>query len=442
MAIGMFSFISKRYSGLASSGRPCAAAAAVALLAAALLLPSLALGQGVLRIAAVVNEDVISAYDLNQRVKMVMITGRVPDNAENRRRLTTQVLRNMIDEQLQLQEAKRLNIRVSDEEIDKLLAKLNAQNNLPPGSLESVLGRAGVDVSALRYKLKADDAWNKIIRDRLQQQVIISDEEVDEELSRLKAVQHLPRHHVAEIFLPVDNPESERQVHELADRLVQQVRDGADFSALAREFSQSASAAVGGDLGWVTKGQLDQEIDRMLAGMSKGQVGGPVQTLAGFHVLLLIDRVVPSSGNNADVTMDYTQMILPLAANATAEEVRSQEARAQQIRRNVENCEDMRSEAAESKAPKSGDVKNVALKDLPQTIRNSVGRLNVGETSEPVRVAEGLFLATLCARHGDAANELPSRQQITQRLGNDRFNLLIQRYMRDLRQTAFVDIRG
>jgi peptidyl-prolyl cis-trans isomerase SurA len=102
----------------------------------------------------------------------------------------------------------------------------------------------------------------------------------------------------------------------------------------------------------------------------------------------------------------------------------------------------MRSEAAETKAPKSGDVKNAALKDLPQTIRNSVGRLNVGETSEPVRVAEGLFLATLCARHGDAANELPSRQQITQRLGNDRFNLLIQRYMRDLRQTAFVDIRG
>jgi peptidyl-prolyl cis-trans isomerase SurA len=395
-----------------------------------------AVAQGVMRIAAVVNEDVISAYDLNQRVQMVLVTGRIPDTPENRRRLAEQVLRNMIDEQLQLQEAKRLNIRVSDEEIDALLAKLNAQNKVPAGTLEGLLTRANVDVNALRAKLRADDVWNKVLRERLQQQVFISDEEVDEELKRLKAVQYLPRHRVAEIFLPVDNPDSERQVRDLAERLMQQIRAGADFSALAREFSQSASAAVGGDLGWVTKGQLDPEIDQVLASTPEGQVAGPVQTLSGYHILLVIDRVVPSADGASDVVLDYTQLVLPVAQE-------SGDARqlAQKIRSDVESCDDLHAAAAHTAGARIDDMKGTRLKNVPDAIRERIASLEVGETTEPIPTADGVLVATLCARKG-GANTLPTREQIQNRLGNDRFNLLIQRYMRDLRQTAFVDIRG
>jgi peptidyl-prolyl cis-trans isomerase SurA len=400
--------------------------------------PTSSLAQGVMRIAAVVNDEVISAYDLNQRILMVMVTGRIPNSDENRRRLTEQVLRNMIDEQLQLQEAKRLNIRVSDEEIAKLLAKLNAQNKLPPGTIESVLTRAGVDINTLKGKLRADEAWTKLIRERLQQQIFISDEEVDEELKRLQAVQHLPRLRVAEIFLPVDNPDTEKQVYELANRLMQQIRAGADFAALAREFSQSASAAVGGDLGWVTKGQLAPEVDRVLADTGERQVAGPVQTLAGYYILLVIDRVVPSAqGNN--VLLDYTQLVLPIAQGGDG---RPEDQLAQQIRAEVQSCDDLRAVAARTDAAKSGNINGAKLADLPAAFRDRLGELEVGDTTEPLRTADGVFIATLCARTGDGAGTLPTRAQIQNRLGNDRFNLLIQRYMRDLRQTAFVDIRG
>lgn len=400
-------------------------------------LPAAALAQGVMRIAAVVNDDVISAYDLNQRVRMVMITGRIPDTPENKRRLAEQVLRNMIDEQLQLQEAKRLNISVSDEELNRLLTKLNAQNKVPAGTLESILTRADVDVNALRAKLRADEAWGKVLRERLQQQVIISDEEIDEELKRLQAVQHLPRHRVAEIFLPVDNPDAEKKVYELAERLMQQIRGGADFSALAREFSQSASAAVGGDLGWVTKGQLDPQIDQVLAATGERQVAGPVQTVAGFHILMVIDRIVPSAGGSSDLTLDYTQLVVPIAQAGGGQQ---EQQLAQQIRADVQSCDDLRAAAASMDA-KSEDVKGARLKELPAALGERLAKLDVGDTTEPLQTAEGVFIATLCARKG-GSNALPSRDQIQNRLGNDRFNLLIQRYMRNLRQTAFVDIRG
>jgi len=434
-------FVNSRTSTTPRRGR-LAFLVALPVLAVAAAFATPSAGQGVQRIAAVVNEDVISAYELNQRVLLVLVTSSMADNPENRRRLREQILRNMIDEQLQLQEAKRLNIRVSDEDVDKMLAGLNAQNKLPPGSLENVLQRARVDVNVLRAKLRADESWNRVLRNRLSQQVYISDEEVEEELKRLKAVQNLPRHHVAEIYLPLDNPDNERQVRDVADRLMQQIRSGANFSALAREFSQSASAAVGGDLGWVTKGQLDPQIDNALTGMSKGQVAGPVQTLGGFYILRLIDRVVPSAGGNTEVRIDYTQLILPLPADAGPDAVKKEQELAEQVRADVQSCDDMRAAAREMEAPKSGDVTDASLKELPAPIRSAMSDLGVGQTTAPIRVAEGLFLATLCGKTGGGAGALPSVEDVRNRLGNDRFNLLIRRYMRDLRQTAFVDIRG
>ena len=415
---------------------------ALLLAAAALTLPAALAAQGVIRIVAVVNEDVISAYDLGNRIRMVIATTKLPDTPETRRRLTNQVLRNMIDERLKMQEADRLNVRVTDKEVDDLLNNLNRQNRLPPGSLEQLLERANVNIDTLRTKLRAEHAWNKIIRQRLQRQVFIGEEEVEEELQRLKTVQHLPRHRVAEIFLAVDKPENDRQVLDIANRLMEQIRNGARFRALAREFSQSASAAVGGDLGWVTKGQLDNALDNRIQAMKKNEIAGPVRTVAGYHILLLIDRVTPKTTAGGETRVDLTQAVLPLGANPTRQEVETQLALAREVRGNVQSCEDMRGVIKSLESPKSGDVKDVKLGSLPAEIQSSVAGLKVGETSEPIRVAEGVLLATLCRREASTDSGLPTRVEITNRLGSRRFNLLVQRYMRDLRRTAFVDIRG
>ncbi|MCG8547069.1 MAG: peptidylprolyl isomerase [Alphaproteobacteria bacterium] len=416
---------------------------AILLIAAAVFaLPAALAAQGVIRIVAIVNEDVISAYDLGNRVRMVIATTELPDDPETRRRLTNQVLRNMIDERLQMQEANRLNVRVTDKEIDDLLANLNQQNRLPPGSLEQLLERANVNVDALRAKLRAEHAWNKLIRQRLQSQVFIGDEEVEEELQRLKTVQHLPRHRVAEIFLAVDKPENDKQVLDLANRLMDQIRNGARFPALAREFSQSASAAVGGDLGWVTKGQLESVLDNRLQTMKQNEVAGPIRAVAGYHILLLIERVTPKATAGGGARIDITQAVLPLSPNPTRQEVEAQLALAREVRGNVQSCDDMRGVIKSLNSPKSGDVTGVKLDSLPAEIQSSVTRLKVGETSEPIRVAEGVLLATLCRRDEGTASGLPTRTEIINRLGTQRFNLLVQRYMRDLRRTAFVDIRG
>ena len=397
--------------------------------------------QGVIRIAAVVNEDLITAYDLSNRIRLVMLTSRLPNTPEIQRRLSSQVLRNLIDERLQLQEAKRLKIEIPDKEVDSLLLKLNQQNRVEPGTIERMLSRGGIDASVLRAKLHAENAWAKVVRRQLRRQVSIGSEEVDEELERLKTVRNQPRQQIAEIFLSIDNEENEDRVMELADRLIKQVQAGARFTALAREFSQSSSAAVGGDMGWVSKGQLDPALEQSIAGLKKGEIAKPVRTLAGVHILMLVNRVNAQSTSLRKTTMDLAQIVLPVGKDATDGDLRNMRLKAQNIRNATKDCAELREAAKSIASPKSGDLKGVTADDLPTQLRDAVAALRVGESTQPIRVAEGYLVMTLCALKEDLAG-LPSRKQIQRRLGDQRLNLHIQRYMRDLRRTAFVDIRG
>jgi peptidyl-prolyl cis-trans isomerase SurA len=382
--------------------------------------------EAVLRIAATVNEDVISVYDLVHRMRLVLLTSRLPNTPEIRKRLTGQVLRNLIDERLQLQEAKRLKINITDEQVKTLLDQLNKQNGLSAGSLENMMEQNKIDLGALRSKLRAERAWMGVIRQQLRRKAVIGGEEIEEELARLRAVRHLPRHRVAEIFLPVDDTGNEAQVRTLAERLMEQLRRGAKFAALAREFSQSASAAVGGDLGWVTKGQL--------------QVAGPVRTLGGFHILLLLKSSKGTGQTAGDSLIDYTQILLPVAPDAAPDRRTQVLSLATEIRDKISSCDDMREISQTFTSPEKGDRKSVKLSSLPVEMRKYVAVLKINQTSEPIPVENGVRLVTICARNDDDAG-LPSRQEIRQRLGDRRLNMLVQRYMRELRRTAFVDVR-
>src|SRR5262249_46214861 len=109
-------------------------------------------------------------------------------------------------------------------------------------------------------------------------------------LHQVEANQGQPQRRVSEIFLAVDDPSTEEDVHRNADRLIEQIRGGVPFSALAAQFSDSATAAVGGDIGWVLPGQLDPDVDQALGSMKKDDIVGPVRGAGGYYVLQLRDQ--------------------------------------------------------------------------------------------------------------------------------------------------------
>jgi peptidyl-prolyl cis-trans isomerase SurA len=410
------------------------------LLCGLVLVGGRAFAQNAQGIAAVVNDDVISVFDVQARLSLIMAGSNTPDTPETRQRLAPEVLRRMIDETLELQEAKRLNIKVNDDEIGQAIERIEAQNNMPKGGLDSFFAKTGIDKVTLINQLEPQIAWAKVVGRRLRPQIHVTPEEIDDAIARIKANKGKPEYLLSEIFLRVEETESEAKILQLAQRIMQQLQQGASFAALARNFSQAASASDGGNLGWVQAEELGDELGKPVSQMQPGQVVGPIRTLAGFNIVMLRERRIGEGLTATDEEVQLQQLFFPLAANSPEPQVNQMMDRARVMATRAKSCGDMEALAKELATPMSGSLGKVKMASLPASLQEAVRPLEIGQPSKPVRTDAGIVVLMACARQGQNA-EQDVRQRIERGLTLQRLDAAAGRYLRDLRRTAFVDIR-
>lgn len=399
---------------------------------AASALPGLA--QNTLRAAAVVNDEVISMLDLAMRTRLAILASGLENTPEVRNRLRNQVLRSLIDERLQQQEAKRLDISVEDSQLDEAVARLADQNKLTPEQFLAVLEKNEILPNALLDQIRSGIVWRSLIQRRLQPSIEISDEEVEEVIARILSSQGHMQYRVSEIMLGVDNMIQDEEVRRAAERLAEQLRQGANFAALARQFSQSATASVGGDLGWIEEGQLPDELGAALARMRSGQLEGPISTFGGYYILLLREQRRISAG---DATISLKQIMLAVPPDASPEDLQQAGTRANELRANIDGCEGFDDLASQYGSPGSGDLGMLRLSEMPNELRQIVVPLAIGQPSAPIRVPTGVSILVVCSREFDGID----RERIRQSLVNQRLDMLARRYLRDLRRSASVEVR-
>jgi len=395
--------------------------------------------QNTMRIAAIVNEDLISVFDLQSRVRWVVLTtGIKPDN-QNQRRIIQQVLRAMVDDRLRLQEAERLGIRVTDREIDQEISGLANRNNMTAEVFTNRLTEQNVDMGTVRNLIRASLAWTKVSRRQLRRQVDVTDEEVDETLDRLRESLNEPQKRLYEVFLTLNDPDEEGDTRQTAERIVQQAREGADFGSLARAFSQSNSAENQGEVGWIAVSQLPPDLQEEVRNLSPGQVSEPIRTFSGFYILKVTDERQRSISIE-DSKLDIYQIALPLPGNSTEAQQSAMLDLLEQIRPSISSCEDAEAVAPQIEGANGVAAKDVRLGDMSQNLQQALANLQPGETSTPVATQRAALLLTVCSRD-DTGGALPTREQIITKIGSERMELLERRYMRDLRREAFIDIR-
>ncbi len=393
------------------------------------------------RIAAIGNDEVVSLNDLSNRMQLVMRSSGIEDTPQNRARIQAQVLRTLIDEKLQMQEAKRLNITVTPEELEQAFARIEQQNNMTKGALDTFLRDSGIPRSSLADQLTASLAWGKLVRNRLMQDVTISDEEVTEALNQFKQEADVPQNRVSEIFIAVDNPSQEEDAKRLADRLIDQIRGGANFGAVAQQFSQSPSAAVGGDIGWVTAKQLAPELGSAIDKMKPGEMSYPIRTPGGYYLLYLLERRKLGQPNPGDTVLSLVEVAFGLAPAATAEEQQRLLTEAQRVSDSAKSCGELAKIGREKAPQATREIPSIKASELPAQVRQVALSLGVAEASKPMAIPGGVGVIMVCGRK-DPPGGMPTRDEITEQLGRTRLDALARRYLRDLRRGAYVDIRG
>jgi len=238
--------------------------------------------------------------------------------------------------------------------------------------------------------------------------------------------------------LPVDNPADTEEIRELANRLVQQIRNGADFRAVAGQFSKSASAATGGDIGWIQAGGLEPAMNTAITSMKVGEVSEPISTADGITILSLISQRTNEPPSAGERTVQLRQALFLLNENAPQSDVEASMSKVRETVANVRGCKDFAAAAEAAGTPQPSDPASFKLKDLNTDLRAVAANLPVGQASAPIRQPAGIQIVMICERQDDTG---PDRDEIRQTLLRERVDMLSRRYLRDLRRAAFVDLR-
>jgi peptidyl-prolyl cis-trans isomerase SurA len=396
--------------------------------------------QEVDRIAAVVNDEIISIRDLDSRLKLAITVSGLPDNIESRRRAVPQVLRKMVDERVQAQEAARLKVSAGAEEVARGLANVENQNRMPPGSLLPSLIKAGVDPDAVKDQIKADIIWVKLIMRTLQPTIRVGEDEITERIETIRQQFGQPEFLLAEIFLPVDSPRQEEEAKRLGERLIEQLRAGAPFQALARQFSQSGTASNGGVLGWLSSAALEDDVRDTVLRLEKGQVSNLTRTGAGYAILALIDKRVAGETSVGDPKFNLAQVFFPIPPGAPP--VAQLAAKAAELTASLKSCPEMDDLGRKLNSERSGRRDGITLSVLPQNLRQLVSSLPLNKASAPVNTGDSLMVLMVCSRDENITKGgLPSREAMRHMIEDERLELLSRRYLRDLRRAAFIDFR-
>ena len=395
-------------------------------------------GGEVERIAAIVNDQIISEYDLDQRINLVKTVTQVPDDPADMKRLKTQVLHNLVDEKLQLEEAKKKDVTVTDKEIQDALLDLGRQNNMPDAQFAQFLTSLGAARGSLADQIHAELAWNKLLRRTIR--VEVGDEEVQAVLDRLKANAGQFEYLVSEIFLISDNPTKDAEIHQTATRLVNQIRDGSPFQGIARQFSESATAANGGVVGWVQQGQLDPDVENVVTHMRVKDVSDPIKTTGGYYIVNLMDRRRILSADPRDTQFKLMQIAVQFKPGVPEDQIKTVQTGFASLAKGITSCDQVPQVAKSIGTPDFGDIGTVRAGDLPESVQSAVMNLQSGQATEPIRSDNMLRVLVVCDRK-DPEFRMPSPDEIENNLFNQRLSLLARRYLRDLRRDAIVDYK-
>ncbi|PBJ82783.1 molecular chaperone SurA [Lysobacteraceae bacterium NML93-0399] len=398
------------------------------------------------RIAAVVDEDVILASELDRAV--ANIRGQYAtrqDQLPPQEILERQVLERLISMRLQTANAARTGVRVSDQEVDQAIAAIAQQNNFTMDQLRQQLAGDGMAFDDFRASLREELMIQRMRQRFAQTRISVSDAEVDAALSAQATGAQYRLAHILVALPEGATPEQIQTGQQKIDGIKSLLdRNEMEFSAAAVRYSDSPNALEGGDLGWRRSDEIPAAFANAVTDLQPGQVLGPIRGPSGFQLLQLVDRRDAAQTADAGSVTEYQArhiLIRSQPGDDAAAKARADSLRARLV--GGADFAEVARESSEDNATKDsgGDLGWFTQDEFGPDFGGQVAAIGDGDISEPFRTQAGWHIVQRQATRQSAGNDSNRRAQAREAIGQRKLEDEWDRYVRELRGEAYVSIR-
>ena len=388
------------------------------------------LAQETQSISVIVNDEVISRYDVNQRVRLILVTSGIPPTEENLKRIETQSVKALINERIQLQEASKLEVPESQEEIQLMLDRIARGNQTTSEGIIENITSQGVKVDTLISQIKSELLWNKIVRGRFGSYINISDDEINTVYDRTIESINKIQYDISEIFIGFEDEREEKESKELADKLVEQLKNDIAFEPVAQQFSQAPSSGQGGRIGWVSEGQLDQEIITGIENLLSSSISKPIKTVNGYYIIKVNGRSEEGGKNPMKNQYNLTSVTFSKEDKDSAND----------FSENFVSCKRLESLLENYNEKEINVIGDRLLQELPTELHDELLKKDAGDTLSPRLFEETIDIILICDRKDDIGVQV-NKNTIEDNIYSQKLGMMSRRHLRDLRRDAVIEYR-
>ena len=395
------------------------------------------------RIVAVVNDDVITQYELNDHIQLIVSqlkkqgTPLPPQNV-----LERQLLERLIVDRVQLQYAKETGLRVDDTQLEKTLERIAENNKMSLQSMRETLERDGVNFNHFREEIRNEIILARLKEREVDNKVVVTDSEIANYLKSQAALGKEDEFNLAHILVMVPDQASPEQIQNKrarAELALEQIKKGADFGQIAVSFSDASDALQGGALGWRPAGRLPPLFLEALRSMQPGDVSSVLRSANGFHIIKLLDK------RGKDATIEVQQSHVRHILIKTSELMSESEARTRllNLKERLENGADFaelaRVNSEDGSAAQGGDLGWIGPGDTVPEFERAMNALKIGQISDPVRSPFGWHLIEVLERRKQDVTHDRERLLARQALRARKADEAYEEWLRQLRDSAYVE---
>ncbi len=398
-------------------------------------------------VVAIVNKDVITNSELER--KLQEITRQL--EAKNTQLppksvLRKQVLERIVIDQIQLQLAKQTGIRISDENLNQVLANMAESNNMDLDTFRRALENDGYDFALFREEMRKEMIITQLRKRQVESKTFVTEQEVRKQLASMTSKQNLDNEfHLGHILIPIPEsakPEEIEAAKQKADQVITQLKFGADFAKTAISVSAGQQALNGGDLGWIKQGQLPLVAERIIPNLNPGEISEPVRSPEGFHIVKVINRRSHEKQHVIEQTLARHILIRPDDVTSSQQAA----VKLNRIRTRIIDGDDFGALAKASSddrasAVQGGDLGWTSPGQMVPEFQDQMDKLGPGEISEPFRSRFGWHIIQVLSRRTHDNTDDYIKNQARKLIQKRKTAEQTRDWLRRIRDEAYVEFR-